>query len=74
MRGGSEIFFFINGINFNWIEAKGGFCQGYPLSPYLFILCSQLLSDAFKKKGGNLSIKIDPNAPRVLLRIYGSRF
>ncbi|PKA59073.1 Putative ribonuclease H protein [Apostasia shenzhenica] len=34
----------INGQKSNWIEASCGFRQGCPLSPYLFILCSELLS------------------------------
>ncbi|PKA63653.1 integrator complex subunit 11 [Apostasia shenzhenica] len=34
----------INGQKSTWIEASCGFRQGCPLSPYLFILCSELLS------------------------------
>ncbi|PKA64918.1 Putative ribonuclease H protein [Apostasia shenzhenica] len=34
----------INGQISNWIEATCEFHQGCPLSPYLFILCSELLS------------------------------
>ncbi|PKU74895.1 Putative ribonuclease H protein [Dendrobium catenatum] len=36
----------INGKLSNWIEAMSGFRQGCSLSPFLFILCVQLLSNA----------------------------
>ncbi|PKU65997.1 integrator complex subunit 11 [Dendrobium catenatum] len=40
----------VNGVILDRIVGKSGFRQGSPLSPYLFILCSQLLSNAFKFK------------------------
>ncbi|XP_020671746.1 uncharacterized protein LOC110091838 [Dendrobium catenatum] len=55
----------INGSNFCWIEGKSGFLQGCPLSPFLFILCSQLLSNAFRSRGTEVGIKISDNAQRI---------
>ncbi|KAI0502711.1 hypothetical protein KFK09_017668 [Dendrobium nobile] len=55
----------INGSNSGWIEGKSGFRQGCPLSPFLFILCSQLLSNAFRSRGNEVGIRIFTNAQRI---------
>ncbi|XP_020682101.1 uncharacterized protein LOC110099331 [Dendrobium catenatum] len=55
----------INGSNSNWIEGKSGFLQGHPLSPFLFILCSQLLSNAFHSRGADVGIRISSNSQKI---------
>ncbi|PKU67952.1 Putative ribonuclease H protein [Dendrobium catenatum] len=60
----------VNGVILDKIVGKSGFRQGCPLSPYLFIICSQLLSNAFKFKGDNLGLKIAPLAPRISHLLY----
>ncbi|KAI0530847.1 hypothetical protein KFK09_000395 [Dendrobium nobile] len=60
----------INGRNSNWICAKSGFRQGCPLSPYLFIMCSQLLSNSLEKRGKDLGIRISPKGPRITHLLY----
>ncbi|KAI0502664.1 hypothetical protein KFK09_017620 [Dendrobium nobile] len=55
----------INGSNSNWIEGKSGFRQGCPLSPFLFILCSQLLSNAFHSRGADVGIRISSNSQKI---------
>lgn len=60
----------INGIRSPWILASSGLRQGCPLSPYLFILCSELLSKAFKQCGEQLGICIINNAERISHLLY----
>ncbi|KAI0524494.1 hypothetical protein KFK09_003865 [Dendrobium nobile] len=60
----------INGCNSKCIEGRNGFWQCRPLSPVLFILCSQLLSNAFINRGMNLGIKIFPNAQKISHMLY----
>ncbi|KAI0519721.1 hypothetical protein KFK09_007180 [Dendrobium nobile] len=60
----------INGRNSNWISAGSGFRQGCPLSPYLLILCSQLLSSSLEQRGKNLGIRIAPRGPRISHLLY----
>ncbi|PKU68074.1 Putative ribonuclease H protein [Dendrobium catenatum] len=62
----------INGRNSNWIGSKSGFRQGCPLSPYLFILCSQLLSNSLEQRGKNLGIPISPRGPRISHLLYAN--
>ncbi|XP_020684353.2 uncharacterized protein LOC110100971 [Dendrobium catenatum] len=58
----------INGRYSNWIKAKSGLRQGCPLSPTLFILCAQLLSNAFAQS--NCGIKINTNGPKISLLLF----
>ncbi|KAI0513486.1 hypothetical protein KFK09_009510 [Dendrobium nobile] len=58
----------INGNCSNWIQARSGFRQGCPLSPILFILCSQLLSNAFYHS--TCGIKLCPEGPRISHLLY----
>ncbi|XP_020677838.1 uncharacterized protein LOC110096301 [Dendrobium catenatum] len=60
----------INGRNSKWINAMSGFCQGCLLSPYIFILCSQLLSNSLVQRGQKLGIKISPRGPMITHLIY----
>ncbi|PKU83443.1 integrator complex subunit 11 [Dendrobium catenatum] len=43
-----------NGRQSDLIEARSGFRQGCPLSPYMLIMCSQLLTDVFAQRGKNI--------------------
>ncbi|KAI0493884.1 hypothetical protein KFK09_024010 [Dendrobium nobile] len=58
----------INGNCSNWIQARSGFWQGFPLSPILFILCSQLLSNAFHHS--SCGIKLCLEGPRISHLLY----
>ncbi|KAI0510916.1 hypothetical protein KFK09_011527 [Dendrobium nobile] len=60
----------INGKNSSWIDAHSGFHQGCPLSPYLFILCAQLLSNSIMQRGQKLGIQISPRGPVVTHLLY----
>lgn len=60
----------INGKQTSWIEAKCGFRQGCPLSPYLFIICSELLSLAFEQLGGLEGISLGVGAPPISHLLY----
>ncbi|PKU70997.1 Putative ribonuclease H protein [Dendrobium catenatum] len=62
--------FLLNGNRSNWIPALSGFRQGCPLSPYLFILCSQLLTKAFHCSGRLLGVQLIPNGERVSHLLY----
>ncbi|XP_020672715.1 uncharacterized protein LOC110092485 [Dendrobium catenatum] len=55
----------INGSNSGWTEGKSDFRQGCPLSPFLFILCSQLLSNAFRSRGNEVGIRLSTNAQKI---------
>ncbi|PKU85312.1 Putative ribonuclease H protein [Dendrobium catenatum] len=60
----------INGKNSKWINAQSGFNQGCPLSPYLFILCSQLMSNSLEQRGQSLGIHISPRGPKITHHLY----
>ncbi|XP_020702567.1 uncharacterized protein LOC110114137 [Dendrobium catenatum] len=60
----------INGCRSDWIGGSSGFRQGCPLSPYLFILCSELLTKAIAQRGTTLSVQISQNAPSVSHLLY----
>ncbi|PKU64094.1 integrator complex subunit 11 [Dendrobium catenatum] len=56
----SKFALIINGRYSSWIHTKSGFRQGCPLSPILFILSAQLLSNAFAQSSCGLkSIPMD---------------
>ncbi|KAI0485910.1 hypothetical protein KFK09_029434 [Dendrobium nobile] len=60
----------INGKNLKWINAQSGFRQGCPLSPYLFILCSQLMSNSLEQWGQSLGIQISLRGPKITHLLY----
>ncbi|KAI0488449.1 hypothetical protein KFK09_028280 [Dendrobium nobile] len=53
----------INGNPSGWIKAESGFRQGCPLSPILFIMCSQLVTSAFTNS--SIGIGVCSNSPRI---------
>ncbi|KAI0496413.1 hypothetical protein KFK09_022729 [Dendrobium nobile] len=57
----------INGSFSRMIEAKSGFRQGCPLSPFLFVMCAQLLSNAFHQKGNSIGVGIFSNGPKFII-------
>ncbi|KAI0522556.1 hypothetical protein KFK09_004936 [Dendrobium nobile] len=60
----------MNGRFSKWIDAHCGFRQACPLSPYLFILCSQLLNIIIEQKGKSLGIQVSPRGPRISHLLY----
>ncbi|PKU73954.1 putative mitochondrial protein [Dendrobium catenatum] len=60
----------MNGKKRRWIDACSGFCQGCPLSPYLFIMCAQLLSNAIMQRGHSLGIQLASRGPRITHLLY----
>lgn len=60
----------INGSRTQGNNARSGLRQGCPLSPYLFILCSELFSKTFRQRGGQLGIKCVRNMERISHLLY----
>ncbi|PKU67510.1 putative mitochondrial protein [Dendrobium catenatum] len=67
---GPKFFILTNGKFSNVINAECGFRQGCPLSPYLFILCSELLSAHFKHNFGEMGVPISLGGPPVSHLLY----
>ncbi|KAI0503838.1 hypothetical protein KFK09_014781 [Dendrobium nobile] len=57
--------FIVNGRASKWIIAENGFRQGCPLSPYLYIICSQLFSLAMTQRGQDLGLQVSYIAQKV---------
>ncbi|XP_020696169.2 uncharacterized protein LOC110109442 [Dendrobium catenatum] len=60
----------MNGNRTRWIDAKSGLKQGCPLSPYLFILCSELLPKSFKQRGVQLGVQVARNTVSISHLLY----
>ncbi|KAI0498501.1 hypothetical protein KFK09_019389 [Dendrobium nobile] len=60
----------LNGRNTKWINVECGFHQGCPLSPYLFIMCSQLLSSAIRQRGSDLGVQISSRSENFKNLLY----
>ncbi|KAI0524532.1 hypothetical protein KFK09_003906 [Dendrobium nobile] len=60
----------LNGKKLRWIEACSGFRQGCPLSPYLFIMCAQCLSNAMDQRGQSLGIRVSSSGPKITHLLY----
>lgn len=63
----------INGHPTNSFQPKRGIIQGDPLSPYIFILCVEVLSDMIDRAQRNgliTSISIATNAPYISHLLY----
>ncbi|KAI0516070.1 hypothetical protein KFK09_008742 [Dendrobium nobile] len=60
----------INGKNSKWINAHSGFRQGCQLSPYLYIMCSQLLSNSLEQRGQSIGIQLSSRGPKITHLLY----
>ncbi|PKU60567.1 putative mitochondrial protein [Dendrobium catenatum] len=60
----------VNGTLTEGITTGCGFRQGCPLSPYLFILCSELLSLHFRQNYPELGVQIKVGGPAVSHLLY----
>ncbi|XP_028550230.1 uncharacterized protein LOC114579535 [Dendrobium catenatum] len=65
-----RFFVIINGKNSEWINAQSGFRQGCPLSPYLFIMCFQLISNSLELRGKSIRIQISSRGPKITHLLY----
>ncbi|PKU79424.1 hypothetical protein MA16_Dca000769 [Dendrobium catenatum] len=52
-----------------WLTYKASH-SGCPLSPFLFIMCSQLLTEEFGNVGKKIGIKVNPNGPIISHLMY----
>ena len=60
--------FFINGVPRGFIKPTRGIRQGDPLSPYLFLLCSNGLNGLLKKavaRGDSRGFSLCKNGPQI---------
>ncbi|XP_028548700.1 uncharacterized protein LOC114579140 [Dendrobium catenatum] len=55
----------INGKRTDWINAQCGFKQGCPLSPSLFIFCSDLLSNTLNEHKVQLGMRLASNTEKI---------
>lgn len=60
----------INGCSVGVVEPIRGIRQGDPLSPYLFILCTKILSRLLETNSEVQGIKIGRNAPTINHMLY----
>ncbi|XP_020701904.1 uncharacterized protein LOC110113604 [Dendrobium catenatum] len=67
---GFKISLLINGSYSKWIEAKSGFRQGCPLSPFLFVMCAQLLTNVFSSRGSSIGVEVSNNGPKISHLLY----
>ncbi|XP_020700937.1 uncharacterized protein LOC110112892 [Dendrobium catenatum] len=67
---GPRFFILTNGKFSNLINAECGFRQGCPLPPYLFILCSELLSVHFKQNFREMGVPISLGGPPISHLLY----
>ncbi|KAK8945109.1 hypothetical protein KSP39_PZI008355 [Platanthera zijinensis] len=60
----------INGRRSSWIEGGCGFRQGFPLSPYLFILCYEFLSFAIHASTMTLGFPLSNGGAHLSHMLY----
>ncbi|KAI0511099.1 hypothetical protein KFK09_011721 [Dendrobium nobile] len=65
-----RFFIIINWKNSEWINAQSGFRQGCPLSPYLFIMCFQMITNSLEQRGKNLGIQVSSGGPKITHLLY----
>ena len=56
-----------NGWSSNLFKLERGVRQGFPLSPYLFILCAEVLADAIRKHNNIKGILVDGHEIKISL-------